>query len=504
MISDDNNGATRAFFPLYGKMILCLVLNILLVGLVGFWLLRLHFGLGEGWLLSDAARGRIQAMSTVLTAELREAPPDAWTEIVNRTGQTHRVRLTLFDLNGRQVAGAPTELPAAVAERFTRPGGPPGRAFPPPRAGGQEGPRLRQQPGPRWAEPPEAPGPWNDPTEFPKEALRAGEPPGYWFIVRLPLAQRPPLVAVGRADRLGETGLFFDPAPWAWAAAGIFFGSVLLWFPLARGVTRAVGEMTRATEEIARGRFDVRVKEGRRDELGRLGAAINRMTGRLGGFVSGQKRFLGDVAHELCSPLARMEMGLAVLERKLPPSERERLEDVREEVGEMRALVSELLDFSRAGLASEQRKLEPAPLAKVVRAALEREAGGVQVDCEVAEGLWVRAHPALLQRAVSNVVCNAVQHAGATGLALRAWVEGNQVVLRIADGGPGVPPEALTHLFEPFYRVDDSRSRDTGGAGLGLAIVRTAVAACEGEVLARNLEGGGFEVEFHLVATDPA
>src|SRR6266571_42100 len=106
---------------------------------------------------------------------------------------------------------------------------------------------------------------------------------------------------------------------------------IVLWFPLVRGITRSLGQISRATERIAEGQFDVRVRIPRRDELGQLGAAVSRMAQRLEGFVTGQKRFLGDTAHELCTPLARIQMAVGILEQRSTESSRCYVQDVREE-----------------------------------------------------------------------------------------------------------------------------------------------------------------------------
>ena len=114
---------------------------------------------------------------------------------------------------------------------------------------------------------------------------------------------------------------------------------MLLWVPFVRGLTRSIGELTGAAERITEGQFDIQVRAKRRDELGRLGHAVNQLAGRLGGFVTGQKRFLGDVAHELCSPLARLQMALGILEERAEERHRPCLEDLRTEAQEMSQLV---------------------------------------------------------------------------------------------------------------------------------------------------------------------
>jgi two-component system, OmpR family, sensor histidine kinase CpxA len=490
-----------ASFPLYAKILLCLSLNVVLAAGVLAWLLRAHFGVGQDWLLNEGARGRLQAMSQVLTTELREAPPGLWDGILERTGEAQRVRMALFDTTGGQVAGPKMDLPSAVAERLQSglaPSSPGGRLLVIREgAEGAERPLARA----RFLWPHERMGDPGTERDFPKEAFRTDDPDGYWFLVRLPHLRHPPLVVIGMTERLGETGLLFDPKPWLWAAAGVFGCSVLLWLPLARSVTRSISEMTVATEEIARGRFDTRVDEQRRDELGRLGGAINRMSGRLEGFVAGRKRFLGDVAHELCSPLARMEIGLGVLEQRIQETERVPLDDVREELREMRELVSELLAFSKAELESARAAPEPVALGPLVRAVVEREAAGAPIEINVPDNSTAMAAPVLLQRALANLLRNAVQHAGEPPrIVITASTEGDRVTVRVCDHGPGVSPEALPLLFDPFYRADASRSRQTGGAGLGLAIVKSCVQSCAGEVTAHNREGGGLVVELCLPA----
>lgn len=493
----------RAPFPLYGKILLCLLLNILLVAVMAGWLLRSHFGVDQNWLLNEEARGRLQAMSLVLLNELRHLPTDDWDAVVDRTGETHRIQLALFEPTGRQVAGADLSLPEAAAQRIKRPRPPSSPEARPRqfrrgengfREFGPNSPRNRPL-GDQPLETNETPAEAN----FAKEAFRTEDPRQYWFLVRLPYPNRPPLFVVGMTETLGETGLLFDPAPWLWAAAGLVGFSVLLWFPLARSVTSSISHMTRATEEIALGRFQTRIADTRRDELGRLGSAINQMTVRLQGFVEGQKRFMGDAAHELCSPLARMEVGLAILGQRASADDRERLEDVGEEVREMRTLVNELLAFSRADLQSATAPREPVALESLVREVAEREVPTLPVTLQIPPHLKVLAVPALLQRAVANILRNAAQHVGNNSpVTITAALDTDTVRLTIADHGPGVAPEALPRLFDPFFRVDSSRDRETGGVGLGLAIVQGCVETCGGKVHAHNHPAGGFVVELTL------
>jgi two-component system sensor histidine kinase CpxA len=253
--------------------------------------------------------------------------------------------------------------------------------------------------------------------------------------------------------------------------------------------------MTRATEKIAQGQFDVRVSIPRRDELGQLGTAVNRMAERLEGLVNGQKRFLGDTAHELCTPLARIQMAIGILEQRSDASSQSYVEDVREEVQHMSDLVAELLSFSKASLAKEL-KLRPVSLHTVVEQAVQRESRhDATVEVEVPPELEVLADADLLQRAIANLVRNAIHHAGSkTPIRIFGCKDSGAVLLSIADSGPGVPEQFLQRLFDPFFRVEDARTRETGGVGLGLTIVRTCVEACGGTVACRNRQPSGLEV----------
>jgi two-component system sensor histidine kinase CpxA len=297
------------------------------------------------------------------------------------------------------------------------------------------------------------------------------------------------------------TPLFFDFKPWLLAFAGAVGIFALCWVPFIRGLTRSISGITAATERIAQGDFKEHLAEEREDELGKLGVAINRMAGRLAGFVNGQKRFLGDIAHELSAPIARLQFSLGILEHKAEEGQLASLADVQEEVRQMSDLVAELLSFSKAGMAAVQRALSKVDATEAVRKAVEREAGGKGVRIEADGSVFALADEALLIRAVSNVVRNALRYAGEAGpIVVRLEQEAGHVRILVQDWGPGLDPADLDRIFDPFYRPEASRNRETGGTGLGLAIVQSCVAACEGAVKCRNRVPSGLEVEIRLKA----
>ena len=168
----------------------------------------------------------------------------------------------------------------------------------------------------------------------------------------------------------------------------------------------------------------------------------------------------------------------------------------------MSELVNELLSFSKAGLHSRELPLVAVDVSGMLQRVRDREAGG-QDRVEIEAGAWAEvvalAEPDLLARAVGNLLRNALRYGGMSGvIRMRAAVEDGQVVIRVQDEGPCVAPEALPRLTEPFFRPDTARTREQGGAGLGLAIVRSCVEACRGTLVLRNREPRGFEGEIRL------
>ena len=478
-------------FPLLPKILTWFFLNLVVLGAVFYVVLKVQFRFGLDSLLTGRVGERLQALSDVIADELKAKPVTGWDDVLKSFGNAYKVQFALFRLDGTQLAGEKVTLPSAVSAKVTERRGMGdglGRGPPPGR-------------GPRWGRA----GPDVEPQA--RFIVRTGTPTRYWVGVHLPLTEPGatrswPVTLLLVSDSLTAGGLFLDPMPCVIVGFGALIFSVLFWLPLVRGVTRSLSQMTCATEQISEGRFEARVDERRGDELGRLGQAINRMAARLAGFVTGQKRFLGDIAHELCSPIARLQVALGILEQRADEKQKAYVNDLREEVEHMSRLVNELLSFSKAGLRPQEIKFEPVNVAATARRVLELEAApDGQVEVQIPEDLTVMAQPELLSRALANLVRNAVRYAGPAGpITVSASRKDGAVVIAVADQGPGVPEDSLQQIFDPFFRAEPSRSRDTGGVGLGLAIVKTCVEACQGTVTARNRAPRGLEVQIVLKA----
>jgi two-component system sensor histidine kinase CpxA len=231
------------------------------------------------------------------------------------------------------------------------------------------------------------------------------------------------------------------------------------------------------------------------------------MAGRLETFTEGRKRFLGAVAHELRSPIARMQVATGILERNRHPETQRHIDDLKEDIDLMSRLTGELLQLARAETTSNSLSLAPTNVAEAARTATRRESvDGSDIRVEVDPSIQVQANPEYLIRSFANILRNAVRYAGDKGpIRISAREENHQVRISVADSGPGVPENTLEKIFTPFYRLEDSRDRRTGGTGLGLAIVRSCIEACGGTVECRNRIPSGLEVIISLPALqDPA
>lgn len=489
-------------FPLYAKISVWFFLNVVALAAVFALLFNAQFNLNLDWLLATGARERLEAVRNLIVGELNATPPDGWEQVLARYSEAHHVQFALFDDEAAPLVGSFRNLPEEVRARITtRPSFPaPGRSPP--------GVVAEARPLPS---PSEIPGTdrrrtWMRPL---RAIMRTSRPTQYWLLAsaRLDNPQTgDPLraVLVARSSAMSVGGLVFNPKPWLALGLGAVVFSLLFWLPLVRGISRSLARMTHTTRQIAEGRFEVRVNAQRRDELGSLSEAIDQMAGRLDGFVQGQKRFLGDIAHELCAPLAKLQMSLGILEQRGESSQTPYIKSASEKAEQIARLVGELLSFSKASFNPSAVELKPVSVRDAAGEAVNREAvDGADVRLDIPEDCVVAADFDLLVRALANLLRNAMQHAGtAEPIMLSASRTGSDITLTVADSGPGVPDEELPKLFDAFYRVDPSRTRDTGGSGLGLTIVKTCVESCGGTVTARNRDPRGFEVIVRLSSAE--
>jgi len=250
------------------KIFLIALLNLLLIASVLAVFMRVQYRLDFQSFLISPAHDRILSTGRQIALELRDTDRGGWDQMLQRYADANKVELRLTDDDGRQLAGSAYPLPAAVLGRLNH----------------QSHDETRNSP-----------------------LLSLGTtkaPNKYWVGVRIPIPSANERhhvhgVLVAASSSLLGTPFFFDPKPWIAVAFALVLVSILCWLPFGRRLMRSVSHMSRATGQIAEGQFKIQLPITRLDELGQLSASINRMAARLDGYVAGQKRFLGDTAHEL-------------------------------------------------------------------------------------------------------------------------------------------------------------------------------------------------------------
>ena len=316
--------------------------------------------------------------------------------------------------------------------------------------------------------------------------------------------------------------LFPARAPGLGLLIGIL-SSGLVCFLLARYLTSPIVRLRAATQLLAQGDLTARagaVGSHRGDEIAQLVRDFDSMAGRLENLVNAQSRLLNDISHELRSPLARVSVALGLVRQRTGPEARSTLDRIELEVGRLNELIGKLLVLARMEGGEPFSEKSPIQLEELVRdiikdADFEAQGRNCRIKFEVIDSCELLGNPALLHSAIENVVRNAMRYTH-EGTEVEVRLEridvanGPEAVIRVTDQGPGVPEDALSKLFRPFYRLDDARERQTGGIGLGLAITERAVRLHGGSVRAANRPGGGLVVEIWLplstrpVAGEPA
>ncbi|MGD8623709.1 MAG: ATP-binding protein [Anaerolineae bacterium] len=305
---------------------------------------------------------------------------------------------------------------------------------------------------------------------------------------------------MGGMSRMMDTDLFTNfrrAVTEALVLAGLaaFVAAVVLSLFVSRRVVLPVQEMQAASQRIADGHYQERVglpgdpAQGDLDELGRLALSFNQMAARLEQTESMRRDLIGNVAHELRTPLASIQGYMEGLIDGVLPAEPATFQQVYREADRLQRLVRDLQELSRVEAGAAELHLVPVPVARLVEATADRlgrqfEEKGVALAVEVPSDLPpVLADEDRIGQVLLNLVGNALQYTPAGG---RVWVrasrEGDAVRLVVEDTGVGISAEHLPHIFERFYRVDKSRARAGGGSGIGLTIAKYLVEAHGGQM----------------------
>lgn len=283
------------------------------------------------------------------------------------------------------------------------------------------------------------------------------------------------------------------PLQYAWASMVAFLLSAILiagivWLAIGK-IVGPLNTLAAAAGRLGRGEAVGLIEPTGPLEVRRLTDAFNDMRGRLTRFVEERTRLLAALGHDLRSPLTAMRLRLELLE------DDENSARLRTTVDEMQTMVEATLAFARGAASRESHEtFDIGVLLRDLAGDVAEAGGSVSVDAD--EGLPVRAQPTGIRRALRNIVENAVRYGGKADISVRQWE--SMVEISVTDDGPGIPEERLEDVFTPFVRLENSRSQETGGVGLGLAIARTYIHANGGEIGLKNRPEGGLEVTIRV------
>ena len=351
-----------------------------------------------------------------------------------------------------------------------------------------------------------------------KQALANGPDGAYWVVAY------PFRIPDGRQLIMAQYSLQVKNVWSPWPKTFLPLAAIvcaLVAMGLAYFFSRPVRDLRAVVRSFADGKLETRVREPRlrvvaagTSEIRSLMMDFNQMADRITALMDAQKLLLRDVSHELRSPLARMSVALEMARDDAPVSTAVHLQRIEDEADQLNRLIAELLSLSSMESLLKPISVESISLVSLIERCLPNlrfEAGfrGCSITLDGAIDIAAIVNPDLLGRAIENIVRNAIRYSAAgSSIELEVTSEigltANKAVIRIMDRGPGIPDELRESVFRPFVRVDASRSDDTGGFGVGLAIAERAIHLHNGVIRALPRTGGGLIIEITLPADTSA
>ena len=274
----------------------------------------------------------------------------------------------------------------------------------------------------------------------------------------------------------------------------------ILCFIMARYLAKPIIELQEASRKFAMGDFSQKITKmsmNRYDEIGDLASDFNNMAEKIEAGINSQKRLFNDISHELRSPLARMQVGIELLQLKVRDSEKPLVGRLEKDVNRMNALIEEVLQFSKLEIKQIETSDEEISLEKALEdvctdAEFEGKTNHRGVTLNIKEDIVIKGNSALIERAFENIIRNALRFTPDNSVVEVSLekIDGNAVV-KIADHGPGVPEEEINKIFAPFYCINSDRNPQKGGIGLGLSIALRAIKVHNGTIKMSNRPEGG-------------
>ena len=291
----------------------------------------------------------------------------------------------------------------------------------------------------------------------------------------------------------------FDQEYYAWMVALLVFLIFLILAVLhisIRHVLKPVKWLSAGVDEVSRGNFNHQVPVRKMDQLGRLTGSFNDMIRKIKEMLISRNQLLLDVSHEMRSPLTRIKVAMEFM------PEGERKESIKEDITELEQMLTEILETERLNSEHQNLAMEEidlVPILQEIGLKYKKRTPGIDLST-LPESCRIKGDTERLKMCLRNILENSVKFSGDSNQAVRINIktEDNAVIIRVQDFGRGIPQSELPYIFEPFYRVDKSRSKKTGGYGLGLSLCKKIIEAHKGTIEIDSEENKGTLVSISL------
>jgi signal transduction histidine kinase len=322
----------------------------------------------------------------------------------------------------------------------------------------------------------------------PATKSRTNDSRGHWIISHRSQDGKYWFAAVGTLGRIH----IWDFLPYYFLVLG---ATAAIFWLAAVGVVLPIRRIASTIAVFGQGDLSVRLRNTRADEIGQLSRSFDQMAERLERLIVSERQLLGDISHELRSPLARLKFAIRLA--RTSPDPQSALDRIERDVDRISALVADIVEVTFVEGDPALRGAESVPLGDLVEevvrdCSLESEARRCSILLTGGIDGQALGSREMLRRAVENVLRNAVRYApDGTTVEVSTSETDRSAAIIVRDHGPGVPEESLARIFDPFYRVEEAReNKNGGGSGLGLAIARRAVQAHHGSIQAENMHPG--------------
>ena len=280
--------------------------------------------------------------------------------------------------------------------------------------------------------------------------------------------------------------------------------SFLCCWLLAKSFTKPLVAIQTASHALGEGKLNTRISlfDKRNDEFGDLARSFNSMAAQLEQNINAHQRLLGDVSHELRSPLTRLQLAIALTEKSMGKDDEQKkhLSRCENEIDRLDEMISEVLTLSRLEHGKQHFSTEPIDLNNLIHLLINdyqylANDKNIHISLVNNKNCMLIGNPKLLMSAIGNILSNAVKYSPKnTVIKVTLSTSASRIKLMVEDQGSGVPKEMLDKLFMPFFRVAEGRERTTGGTGLGLAIAKQAISFHQGDIYAQNIKKSGLLV----------